>query len=105
MSKNSFGSQTSLSVGSTSFTIYRLDAVEKLIPQASKLPFALKVLLENLLRTEDGISVLKTDIEALAKWDAKAEPDKEIAFTPSRVLYKTLPAYRPWSILRRCVMP
>jgi aconitate hydratase len=86
MSKNSFGSQASLSVGSTSFTIYRLDAVEKLIPQASKLPFALKVLLENLLRTEDGVSVLKADIEALAKWDAKAEPDKEIAFTPSRVL-------------------
>ena len=86
MSKNSFGSESTLQVGEKSFTIYRLDAVEKAIPQAARLPFSLKVLLENLLRTEDSVTVKKSDIEALAKWDAQAEPDKEIAFTPSRVL-------------------
>ncbi len=86
MSKNSFGSESTLQVGERSFTIYRLDAVEKAIPQAARLPFSLKVLLENLLRTEDAVTVKKADIEALAKWDAQAEPDQEIAFTPSRVL-------------------
>ena len=52
-------------------------------PQAGRLPFSLKILLENLLRTEDGLAVRPGDIEALANWDPKARPDKEIAFTPA----------------------
>jgi aconitate hydratase len=83
---NSFGSQGTLNVGSQTYTIYRLAAVEQAIPQARQLPFALKILLENLLRTEDGQSVRPEDIEALARWEARAEPAREIAFTPSRVL-------------------
>src|SRR5205823_5163222 len=75
-----------LIVGDRRYTIYRLDAVEKQFPQAARLPYALKVLLENLLRTENGLSVRPADIEALANWDATAFPTKEIAFTPSRVL-------------------
>ncbi|MCL2724343.1 MAG: aconitate hydratase AcnA [Polyangiaceae bacterium] len=86
MSKNTFGSQATLKVGADSYTIYRLDAVYKKHPEAAKLPFSLKILLENLLRTEDGVSVDQNDIAAVAKWDAKAEPSQEIAFTPSRVL-------------------
>jgi aconitate hydratase len=86
MSKNSFGSQAQLKVGADSFTIHRLDAVYKKHPEAAKLPFSLKILLENLLRTEDGVSVVPAHIEAVAKWDAKAEPSKEISFTPARVL-------------------
>ncbi|MBX3188816.1 MAG: aconitate hydratase AcnA [Labilithrix sp.] len=86
MSKNSFGSQATLSVGAESFTIHRLDAVYKKHPEAQKLPFSLKILLENLLRTEDGVSVDADDVAAVAKWQAKAEPTQEIAFTPARVL-------------------
>jgi aconitate hydratase len=83
---DSFGSRSTLAVGGKSCTIHRLAAVEKAIPQAAKLPFSLKILLESLLRTENGLSVRKEDIEALASWDPKAEPDREIAFTPARVL-------------------
>ena len=83
---NSFNAKASLSVDSASYTIYRLDAVYKKYPQAQRLPFSLKILLENLLRTEDGINVTADDIAALAQWDAKAEPNKEIAFTVARVL-------------------
>jgi len=83
---NSFGSKSTITVDGKSLSYHRLAAVEKAFPQAARLPYSLKVLLENLLRTEDGVAVRKDDIEALAKWDAKAEPDREIAFTPSRVL-------------------
>jgi aconitate hydratase len=83
---DSFGSRSTLRVGEREFTIYRLAAVEKKIPQAARLPYALKILLENLLRTEDGQTVRAEDIEALATWQAAAEPKREIAFTPSRVL-------------------
>ncbi len=85
-SKNSFGSQATLQVGLNAYTIYRLDAVYRTHPAAAKLPFSLKILLENLLRTEDGVSVDADDIRAVATWDAAAEPTQEIAFTPSRVL-------------------
>ena len=81
-----FGSRATLSVENHTYTIYRLDAVARSIPQAARLPFSLKILLENLLRTEDGLAVRPDDIEALAKWNPKAKPDKEIAFTPARVL-------------------
>lgn len=86
MSMNSFGSKATLTVGGQPITLFRLDPVMKAFPSAQKLPYSLKILLENLLRTEDGVSVKKEDIEALASWNAKAEPEKEIAFTPSRVL-------------------
>ena len=86
MSVNSFGAQGTLTVGGKDHTIYRLSAVEAAFPQAKKLPFSLKVLLENLLRNENGLSVRRPDIEALAKWDPKAEPETEIAYTPARVL-------------------
>jgi aconitate hydratase A / 2-methylisocitrate dehydratase len=83
---NSFGSRSTLNVAGKSYTIHKLATVEKVIPQAAKLPFSLKILLENLLRTENGLSVTKADVEAIARWNPAAEPDKEIGFTPARVL-------------------
>jgi len=83
---NSFGTQSTLTASGKTYTIYRLPTLEKQFPQIAKLPYAMKILLENLLRTEDGQAVRAADIEAVAKWDAKAEPSQEIAFTPSRVL-------------------
>ncbi|MEV7630779.1 aconitate hydratase AcnA [Microbacterium sp. NPDC089318] len=79
---NSFGAKSTLTVGSTDYEIFRIDAV----PGSEKLPFALKVLLENQLRTEDGANVTKAQIEALGSWDPTAEPDTEIQFTPARVV-------------------
>ncbi len=83
---NSFGSRATLRVGDKDYTIHRLDAVYRKIPQAARLPFSLKILLENLLRTEDGLAVVPDDVTALANWNPKAEPSREIAFTPARVL-------------------
>lgn len=83
---DSFQSKATLTIDGTKYTIHRLDAVYKKYPQAQRLPFSLKVLLENLLRTEDGLNVKADDIAALGQWDAKAEPSKEIAFTVARVL-------------------
>ncbi|HEX5194857.1 MAG TPA: aconitate hydratase [Solirubrobacteraceae bacterium] len=82
---NSFDARATLTVGDRSFEIYRLDALQSRFDVA-RLPFSLKVLLENLLRCEDGESIRAQDIEALASWDADAEPSKEIAFTPARVV-------------------
>lgn len=79
---DSFKSKSTLDVGAQSYEIYRLDAVKG----SEKLPFSLKVLLENLLRTEDGANITKKHIEALAQWDAKAEPSTEIQYTPARVV-------------------
>ncbi len=79
---NSFGARADLTVGGRSYQVCRLDA----LPNAGSLPYSLKVLLENMLRNEDGITVTPADIEALAGWDADAEPDTEIAFAPARVL-------------------
>ena len=81
MSENSFGARADLEVGGRSYEIYRLDALQETFDVA-RLPFSLKILLENLLRNEDGVAVRKQDIEALATWDHNAEPSKEIAFTP-----------------------
>src|SRR5262245_41392121 len=86
MAKNSFGSEAVLKVGADSYTVHRLDAVYRKHPDAAKLPFSLKVLLENLLRTEDGVSVSEAHLSAVANWRASDEPSQEIAFTPSRVL-------------------
>ena len=86
MSDNSFGARSTMTVGDKEYTLYRLSAVETLVPAVKKLPFSLKILLENLLRNENGLSVRRPDVEALAKWDPKVEPMAEIAFTPARVL-------------------
>ncbi len=85
MSENSFGAKHTLEVGARAYEMFRLDALAQRFDVA-RLPFSLKVLLENLLRTEGNGSVTAADIEALAGWDASAEPSKEIAFTPARVL-------------------
>ncbi len=85
MSANSFGSKSTLEVGGRSYDIFRIDALQS-SHDIARLPFSLKILLENLLRNEDGESVRAADIEALARWDARAEPSDEIAFTPARVV-------------------
>ncbi|MGG4605307.1 aconitate hydratase AcnA [Paenalcaligenes sp. Me131] len=83
---NSFGAQASLRVNDQDYRIYRLDAVQGEDLDVKTLPYGLKILLENLLRTEDGVNVRAEDILALAGWDPSAEPDKEIAFSPARVV-------------------
>src|SRR4051794_33634800 len=85
MSDNSFDARAELDVGGRSYEIYRLDALQS-SHDVARLPFSLKILLENLLRNEDGTAVRKQDIEALAGWDHRAEPSQEIAFTPARVV-------------------
>ncbi len=85
-SQDSFGAKSTLDVDGTSYEIFRLDAVKGEGLDVESLPFSLKVLLENLLRTEDGADITADDIKALAGWDADAEPDKEIQFTPARVI-------------------
>jgi aconitate hydratase len=85
MSANSFGAKAELNVGGRTYDIFRIDALQASYDVA-RLPFSLKILLENLLRNEDGESIHAADIEALAKWNAKAEPSEEIAFTPARVV-------------------
>ncbi|TMR31340.1 aconitate hydratase AcnA [Nonomuraea zeae] len=82
MSANSFGSRDTLRVGDASYEIFRLDAVEG----AARLPYSLKILLENLLRTEDGANITADHIRALGGWDPNAAPSVEIQFTPGRVI-------------------
>ncbi|HEX7117987.1 MAG TPA: aconitase family protein, partial [Longimicrobiales bacterium] len=84
--KDSFGSRSTLRVGDRAFDIFRLDALERAGHSVARLPYSHRILLENLLRAEDGRVVSASDVEALIRWDAKAEPDREIAFTPARVL-------------------
>ncbi|GAB3607975.1 aconitate hydratase AcnA [Humibacter ginsengiterrae] len=79
---NSFGARDTITVDSTDYEIFKIEAV----PGYEKLPFSLKVLLENLLRTEDGLNVTKSQISALSNWQPEAEPDTEIQFTPARVV-------------------
>jgi aconitate hydratase len=86
MTGNSFDSRATLTAADTSYEIYRLDAV----PGAERLPFSLKILLENLLRTEDGVNVTADHVRALAGWDPKADPDTEIQFSPARVIMQDL---------------
>jgi aconitate hydratase len=81
-SLDTFGAKSQLSAGDASYEIYRLDRV----PGQERLPYSLKILLENLLRTEDGANITEGDIRALGGWDAIAEPSVEIQFTPARVL-------------------
>src|SRR5438552_2506986 len=83
---DSFNSRSSLRVGSKEYEIYRVDALDKQGISTRHLPYSLRILLENLLRTEDGRNVTKGEIHAVAAWNSKSKPEKEIAFTPSRVL-------------------
>ncbi|MBA2739889.1 MAG: aconitate hydratase, partial [Nocardioidaceae bacterium] len=87
---DSFGARSTLDVDGTEYEIYRLDAVaaDDAVDQSNvdSLPFSLKVLLENLLRTEDGVNITADDIRTLAAWDSDAQPSKEIQYTPARVI-------------------
>src|SRR5947208_6065572 len=85
METNSFEARSTLRVGDRSYDIFRLDALQTKYDIA-RLPFSLKILLENLLRNEDGETIRAQDIEALATWNAAEEPSTEIAFTPARVV-------------------
>src|SRR3954462_12548979 len=81
-SQDSFGARSTLTVGDRSYEVFRLDKVDG----AADLPYSLKVLLENLLRTEDGANITADHVRALAGWDPSAQPDTEIQFTPARVI-------------------
>ncbi len=83
---NSFQTETTLTVGSRTYTIHSLPLLERRFPQVRRLPFSLKILLENLLRNENGLAVRAEDIAALAEWQPQAEPSREIGFIPARVL-------------------
>ena len=102
MTDDSFGSRATLQVGETSYQIHRLDAV----PGSADLPFSLKVLLENLLRTEDGSNVTADHIRALGAWDPAAEPGTEIQFSPARVILQDLtgvPAVVDLAVMREAM--
>ncbi len=86
MSLNSFNSRSTLKVANKEYEIYRLAALDEQGISTKHLPFSLRILLENLLRTEDGRNVKKEDVRSMANWNKNSKPDKEIAFTPSRVL-------------------
>lgn len=99
---NSFGAQSTLAVGEKEYEIYRINQV----PGYERLPYSLKVLLENLLRTEDGANVTKQHIEALGNWDANAQPDTEIQFTPARVImqdFTGVPCVVDLAVMREAV--
>ncbi|MDP9349213.1 MAG: aconitase family protein, partial [Gemmatimonadota bacterium] len=83
---NSFDARSTLRVGDREYQIYRLDALERAGHDVARLPYSLRILLENLLRTEDGVTVTRGDIEALAGWDPASQPDREISFSPARTI-------------------
>src|SRR5918999_1855542 len=83
---DSFGARSTLRVGARSFEIFRLNALTAAGADVSRLPYSLRILLEGLLRTEDGVTVTREDIEALARWSPRVPTNREIAFTPARVL-------------------
>src|SRR3989338_8408828 len=86
-STNSFDARAQIKVGDKSYTIFRLDRLQKAMgTDFRRLPFSIRVLVENLLRNEDGKNVRRQDIEALAHWDPKKKSDQEIAFIPARVI-------------------
>jgi len=85
MSSDSFGARSTLEVSGRQYEVFRLDALQERFDVA-RLPYSIKVLLENVLRLEDGVSVTAADVEAIASWDAAAEPSVEIPFQPARVL-------------------
>jgi aconitate hydratase len=103
----SFGSHSNLTVGGESYRIARLDALERAGLSMGRLPYALKILLENLLRYEDGSTVSAGDIEALATWQSAAEPSTEIAYRPARVLlqdFTGVPAVVDLAAMREAIV-
>ena len=103
---NTFNSREMLHVGEHDFQIYRIDAVSGESMDVASLPYSLKILLENLLRTENGTDVTADDIRALASWDPAAEPNREIAFTPARVVlqdFTGVPAVVDLAAMREAV--
>jgi aconitate hydratase len=84
--KDTFQTRGTLNVGGRNYSVARLAALQKRAPKLARLPYSIRILLENLLRTEDGVAVTSNDIEAVLAWDPKATPTKEIQFTPARVL-------------------
>src|SRR3972149_4861310 len=96
MHPDSFGARTSRTVGGRAFGVFRLDALEKRrVGKVSRLPFSIKILLENLLRHEDGVTVTADDIRALANWSPSVPSDREIAFRPPRVLLQDFTGVPP----------
>src|SRR6185437_9142813 len=83
---NTFGSRATLKSGSREYEIFRLDSLDKQGINTKDLPYSLRILLENLLRNENGKSVTSEDIQFLAQWKAEADPSREISFAPARVL-------------------
>jgi aconitate hydratase len=107
MSTNTFGTKASLAVGGKTYTIFSVPTLAKKFPSVEKLPFSMKILLENLLRTEDGSVVRAADIERVAGWNAKEEPVHEISFTPSRVLlqdFTGVPAVVDLAAMREAIV-
>ena len=104
---DSFKTKTTLSAGGATVSYYSIETLAKEHPEVRTLPYSLKVLLENLLRHEDGRVVKKEDVLALATWDPKAEPDKEIAFHPARVLmqdFTGVPAVVDLAAMREAIV-
>jgi len=104
---DSFKTKATLSAGGATVSYFSLETLAKEHPEVRTLPYSLKVLLENLLRNEDGRVVKKEDVLALAKWDPKAEPDKEIAFHPARVLmqdFTGVPAVVDLAAMREAIV-
>src|SRR5581483_11312036 len=100
---NSFGAKGSLTVGGRDYLVHRLAPLTAAGRDVSRLPYSLKILLENLLRHEDGVTVTADDITALAGWDPHAEPDREIAFAPARILmqdFTGVPAVVDLAVMR-----
>src|SRR5947207_9117525 len=87
---NTFDSLSKLRAGSREYEIYRLDSIDRHVCDTEHLPYSLRILLENLLRTENGRSVTADDIRFLAQWKPNAVPSREIAFTTARVLMQAL---------------
>ena len=102
---NTFATRTTVQVDGRGVQIYSLPALEAAgFPEIARLPYSMKVLLENLLRHEDGRFVKSADIEALARWDVRSSAQKEISFAPARVLFvPALPKTRSAKIVRRAV--
>ena len=104
MSADSFGARSTLEVGARELEIFRIDALSERF-DVTRLPFSLKILLENLLRNEGKGDVTAADVEALAGWDATAEPSIEIAFSPARVRlidFDSALIACSWPMTRRC---
>src|SRR5690242_11598251 len=105
MATNSFGARTSLTVGGKNYTIYKLEALEKRGFALARLPFSIRVMLENVLRREDGGVVTADQIEALAKWNGKGGT-AEISFMPARVLlqdFTVLPVVADLAVMRDAI--